>query len=514
MPTLLVLSAMAIAAILFWIASRLDWSISRYFALVPQLLAGVPLFGVVSSLLLYTKDKVKLWIVIGDYNLLDTNFLGTLFIVVGALFSALHFKRQETDHRSYRRMSRRLLVWGGLWWLGGALVILSIWGEIHLASYSVFADLADSSIHSLYYLLLACSTPFIARLSKRLNWPDLNWLAAAIWPCLLLAMTAFFLSLLNNRHPLPYWFDAFTVFVLWLSSEWLLRESRRENWLTQERFPRLLRGLHTLRTVGPWLILAPLGYNLVEHWLYASVLAQNAGSSDGWFVAGSWSLYLPAWAMMGYIALLIPRARAERWPTEPIPEWYRNVLIPLGAVCTLVLAVCWNFSQNGRMEPLPYLPILNPLDLTTGFAALLSVAAWRLRGQPSDQEWQPRLLPVAGACAYLWFNLMLLRTAAHFLDIPYQASSLFHSQFVQTMLSLVWTASALVLMWFAAKRLQRMPWIAGAALLALVVLKLFLVDLSNVGGIERIVSFLGVGALMLAIAYLAPFPSEKNKHSG
>jgi uncharacterized membrane protein len=50
---------------------------------------------------------------------------------------------------------------------------------------------------------------------------------------------------------------------------------------------------------------------------------------------------------------------------------------------------------------------------------------------------------------------------------------------------------------------------AGAGLLALVVAKLFFVDLSNVGGIGRVISFLGVGLLMLAISYLAPFPSDK-----
>ena len=105
---------------------------------------------------------------------------------------------------------------------------------------------------------------------------------------------------------------------------------------------------------------------------------------------------------------------------------------------------------------------------------------------------------------------MLLRTAAHFLDIRYQFDPLFHSQFVQAMLSLVWSATALVLMRFAAKRLLRLPWMAGAGLLVLVVAKLFFVDLSNVGGIERIVSFLGVGVLMLAIGYLAPLPSEKS----
>ena len=66
----------------------------------------------------------------------------------------------------------------------------------------------------------------------------------------------------------------------------------------------------------------------------------------------------------------------------------------------------------------------------------------------------------------------------------------------------------LILMRLAAVQKQRIPWMAGAGLLVAVVAKLFFIDLTNVGGVERIVSFLGVGALMLAIGYLAPFPSE------
>jgi uncharacterized membrane protein len=58
----------------------------------------------------------------------------------------------------------------------------------------------------------------------------------------------------------------------------------------------------------------------------------------------------------------------------------------------------------------------------------------------------------------------------------------------------------------ANRRYWRVAWIAGALLLALVVVKLFLVDLSQVGGVERIVSFIGVGLLLLLIGYLAPVP--------
>jgi uncharacterized membrane protein len=39
-----------------------------------------------------------------------------------------------------------------------------------------------------------------------------------------------------------------------------------------------------------------------------------------------------------------------------------------------------------------------------------------------------------------------------------------------------------------------------------VILKLFFIDLSSVGSIERIVSFVGVGLLMLVIGYYSPLP--------
>ena len=74
------------------------------------------------------------------------------------------------------------------------------------------------------------------------------------------------------------------------------------------------------------------------------------------------------------------------------------------------------------------------------------------------------------------------------------------------MLSLAWTLCAFALMRFAVRRLSRVVWIIGAVLLGLVVLKLFLVELKHIGGIARIVSFMGVGGLMLLIGYLAPLP--------
>jgi uncharacterized membrane protein len=56
------------------------------------------------------------------------------------------------------------------------------------------------------------------------------------------------------------------------------------------------------------------------------------------------------------------------------------------------------------------------------------------------------------------------------------------------------------------RRGYRRAWVAGAVLLGVVVAKLFAVDLAQVGGVGRIVSFIGVGVLLLVIGYLAPVP--------
>lgn len=160
------------------------------------------------------------------------------------------------------------------------------------------------------------------------------------------------------------------------------------------------------------------------------------------------------------------------------------------------------------MAPLPYLPLLNPLDLTTGFVLMLWASALRqLAGQTALHNALLHRLKIGAAiAAYTWFNLILLRSAAHYVGIDYRFGALAASQFVQAMLSLVWSASALVLMRFSARRVMRRSWWSGAFVLGIVVVKLFLVDLANGGSIARVVSFVGMGLLLLLAGYFAPYP--------
>jgi uncharacterized membrane protein len=189
------------------------------------------------------------------------------------------------------------------------------------------------------------------------------------------------------------------------------------------------------------------------------------------------------------------------WPMQPHGRALRSaVLLPwLGVLMLWVLVA--NAAADGSMAPLPYLPLLNPLDLAHGLVLLYALAVARLAPLP---------MPVSGAAAaalaFWWLNSLLVRTLHHWAGTALWPGGALQSALVQTSLTILWTLTACAAMWLATRRAQRLPWMAGAVLLAVVVLKLFFVDLSNVGTLARIVSFLGVGGLMLVIGYLSPLP--------
>ena len=247
---------------------------------------------------------------------------------------------------------------------------------------------------------------------------------------------------------------------------------------------------------------------MIDQWLAGPEASLDTALQVDWSTNAAWSNYLPTWAMMLLLAWLARRSQAGTWPTAPLSQWYQRIVLPCGALLVLALVAVWNLLQDGGMAPLPYLPLLNPLDLTTCFAIILCVGAARMVFTDRENHaGAMRGLRIVGVgAAYAWGNLVLLRSAAQYREIPYRLEELAASQFVQAMLSLVWCASALVLMRFAAQRTFRGSWCIGAGLLGVVVLKLFTVDLAESGSLARVISFVGVGLLMVLIGYLAPYP--------
>jgi uncharacterized membrane protein len=204
------------------------------------------------------------------------------------------------------------------------------------------------------------------------------------------------------------------------------------------------------------------------------------------------------------VTLLGPRLP---WPTgRHIALYLRVALTPL-VVILLAWSVWVNLTYDGTSTPLPYFPWLNPFGLIQALV-LAGVFLW-LRGLAACGVPLTALMPwrvALGALLFLWINAELARIVHQFWDVPFTAQALLRSELLQTIYSILWTLLAMALMFTGARRMRRWVWLIGAGLLALTVLKLFVIDLSGTGTLARIVSFIVVGLLMLLIGYIAPIP--------
>ena len=208
---------------------------------------------------------------------------------------------------------------------------------------------------------------------------------------------------------------------------------------------------------------------------------------------------LPAIAALAFLA----RCRdVMRWPFATHGELYATGAgTPIAAFVML-----WFFAVNilspGDSSPLPYVPLANPLDATLALAVVV-VFGWARRASrlPADVHYG-----WLGAGIFVAVNGMVLRTAHHWGGIAWRPGALLASRPLQAGLTLAWTLTAVALMVVATRRRVRPLWMVGAVLLAAVAAKLFLLDLTGLAGLTRIVAFLGVGVLLLAIGWWSPLP--------
>jgi uncharacterized membrane protein len=197
-----------------------------------------------------------------------------------------------------------------------------------------------------------------------------------------------------------------------------------------------------------------------------------------------------------------------------MPAAYQSAAAAVLTVGVLLWTLLANLISNGSARPLPHVPLLNPLDLGVA-AALLAAFTW-LRSAPAREGFAARpglAAALLGGTGFVWLNAILVRAFHHLGGVPFRFAAWTDSLAVQTGITLLWSVTALVLMWWSARRAVRTPWVVGAVLLAAVVAKLLLVDLSGTGTVMRIVSFIGVGVLMLVIGYVAPLPTKAAKPS-
>lgn len=440
--------------------------ISAYWVLARQSRDGVALLVEVRHVLLWGTLAALATLEQGWMFQERQHGYGMLLAGAGYAVAYLRFHLAERSEAGAARMSLALLAWATLFWFaqGGT------WAH---------EQLETSAFLSAGLGLTAASALAFELAGRGLAWPSLRHVALILWP----AMAGVALLQLERQ------FDPSTSFG-WLAwpgalfvAYWSLR--RQEN----DELTALAPARHAL---GLWLATFLAGREAVAR-------ISDLGWGASW-VPAAWGLCFAA-AIAGAVQL----GERARWPVAGRIALYRVPI--LGPI--VLLAALWvlyaNLRAPGAMAPLPYLPLLNPLDVAS-VACLGAILAWSRGFEGADAGTGVFSRRIAYALGFAWVNAIALRSI-HFWDgVPYRLAELLDSVLVQATLSLLWTATAFALMFGARRNGRRPMWLLGAGLLAVVVLKLLLVDLAGTGTVARIVSFMGVGALLLVIGYVAPVP--------
>ncbi|PHV12267.1 DUF2339 domain-containing protein [Chitinimonas sp. BJB300] len=364
-----------------------------------------------------------------------------------------------------------LLGWGLIIWLCGSMATV-----LHFVDkpYDIASTIA----------LLAGTAALSTGLARILGWPALRLPLLGLAPLLGLVLLQ---SAQQQAGPLQH-----AGWLVWPLALLVLAGGLRYN---ESELPRA--GRQFAHVTSTWLFGVLLVWTLADS-------ASRVGNGSAWPWAGA----MVAFGLL--LAGLASRALQLRWPARRYRLTYRwHAPLPIAGLGFILLLIA-PWASSGDAAPFTYLPLLNPLDLGCVLAAYgllrwLRLPYCRRRLAPDSAAIQA----ILGLGLFNWLNSQLARAFHHLADQPFQASVLWLDDSYQAALALLWTLCAVVVMLIAKWRRWRALWLAGAVLIGATVLKLFLVDLAGAGSMARIVSFLGVGLLLVIIGYLAPAPSAE-----
>lgn len=349
---------------------------------------------------------------------------------------------------------------------------------MHFLSFELQMAWGDYAYPIQLHLLYAALVIALLLLSARHYWHLLSWV-------LPLPMLLFSLALLMNIGMEISLFEDYLVFAwvgalgLWYR---LLLHLERQAW-----FPIWMK---LAQAFSLWLIIILLMMQL-QLWLNTYFTTENA-----WPIAA-----LPLVALTVIWLIL----KAPFWPFKT----QGSLLFYSVALPSLLLIAGWflmSLGDSGQAEPLPWLPLLNPLDLVSLYFVFTLIGVNQYGQQHAGLN-HPMLLRYSLIfIGFAWLNVTVLRVLHHGYDLAWEFPELLINPVTQTTLALVWGISGLLLTWRGNRTGKRILWSAGAVLLGAVVLKLFLIDFASSDTVERIISFIGVGVLLLFIGYLAPLP--------
>ena len=462
-----------------WIALRQGRHLLKYAGLGIQLLGG----------LLFFADSPYRG---SAFVFLNAEFMGIAIITLSALFSAYLLQILPAEQRLlevsgtgfkptlFRVMSFidsygaiALIIWGLGWWYIGALLQV----EDHVArQYELTSYVAFLSVSAGFWLLL----------SLRGSWQSFNFFP---WLLILPLCLYFWLTIIQGHFIENYGYISWSLAAVTLYG--VLYKSEQKSYVLYKSV-----GLHCISYL---LTLCIIAHEFA--WLL-----DNAGLATAWSATAVMAIMT--------VALRLMSGDRQPWPFVQYSQAYHGIAAPIIIGLMLIWSVVCNFMTILKPGPIDYLPLCNPIDLIQLLAVGTVIRWFSLHNESVsslrklDVRW---ILAALAGFTFIWFNVLLLKGIHVMIDVPYNAHALFDSAIVQTSISITWTLIGLSVMILASNKAIRQWWIVGAVLMTAVIAKLFLLDLSGQGTIERIVSFLVVGFLLLVVGYFSPVPPVNHR---
>ncbi|MEO8723748.1 MAG: DUF2339 domain-containing protein, partial [Sphingobium sp.] len=410
----------------FWVGARQARWIPRCFGLALQALAGLLTFAV-------TEPNIS------AIPLANNGFLLAMLVAIPMLYTAW-LMRHPLDHsgsvwaRVYANAEQEL---SPPWFLAGfAFICLAFMREAKRLLPAVIQSEPPMPVFSPHMQIYAAVLAILGAMvlaewfGRRKNWPVASWPGRMSLPLLALCFLAI---VIHGRH-LLYLPDVLCWGLAAGLHIWLLRRQPVSRWT------------HAMHVGGVLLL--------------TSMLADciRLGVDHGALWGTSWAgvTFLVSATLM-LLALTRWPGKASSgadltgfgWPLNPYAKayWWHGALVLAVLVYGGALASC--LLAEGVTDPLPYLPVLNPVDLS-GLLALSALALWRRMLRSA----QPRLdtgqwvvgrqgLVAMAVLGFVLANTVWLRTAHHALGVAWNANSLANSQIVQSGYSILWTLIAM-----------------------------------------------------------------------
>lgn len=440
---------------LIWLGLRQQRPFSRWCGLLLQAIATLALLGSYA-----------------DYNDSHlTTFIGALLLSLTTAASSWLYQRRHYATSQYTRAAAIVTcLWSLCLWLLG-------WGAESLQ------QLDDQTALAALWLLTGITAWGLSELARRSDSSPLE--PVIVWASVVL--TAFFLPcllfcLLAGWQPLG-------------------------GWLLLATLVTTLSGWRQLAclTSSP---AAASSSQLLWWWRWALLLGVSLlVAVDDWLtLAVAWELLL---LLLPGLALWFLLLRRAAWLAAPLPRHFatsRRWLLYSFALCGAYVWMGSLFAEGSVSPPIAtYIPLLNPTDLlllTCSFA----LALWLKEARNS---WLARKRPLLlGLGAISLVSSMTLRGIHQLAGAPW-GDAIFSSSLAQLSLTLVWSIFGVVAWLWGSRRQQRSVWLAGAVTMAVVLIKLLLIDRDSLGDLFGIASFIAYGILCVVIGYLAPAPPSR-----